>query len=217
MLPRVREKSVRATDAADFGTLVHHWKETGESDPAWASERDIVCLEKKLLGTGIKREDWWPTGAGRHEVTFAVELYTLRLREYTGPREGADEWKKQFSPRWLTGTIDWLATHNARPWIDDLKTGAWPVHVDTKQLLSYAMYPYAKHAPFPYWTTITQWPKYPLAGLPRRTGRWASELDMLAHLDDLRWAHEHPTEINPTENGCRFCDSKPICPAHQPG
>lgn len=207
--------------------MVHHWKETGESDPTWASERDIVLLEKKLLATGMDRYrcTWmfWPPEQGRHEVSFAIELFTLEFHEYTGSRGGADQWKRGFDVRrWLTGTIDWLGWRHSPeyPWVDDLKTGRWPVHPDSKQLLSYLLYPWVRVRCPNDWravASITQWPKYPISMMPRRTERntLVSQVDMIEHLDDLRWSLTHPNEVVPSEDGCRFCDSRPVCPAHQ--
>lgn len=189
----------------------------------WADDRDCALLEKKVLATGIKRHEWWPPSYGRHEVTFAVNLKTLSLCEYTGSRDGADAWKKRFGPAWLTGTIDWEGRlpYEGTPWIDDLKTGRWPVHPDSKQLLSYGLYPWLKAERSKSWgcaRSITQWPKYPIAALPIRTwGTPMCGLDMEEHVDDLRYSLEHPTETNPTEEGCRFCDCRPVCPAHSEG
>jgi hypothetical protein len=60
--------------------------------------------------------------------------------------------------------------------------------------------------------SITQWPKYPLAGKPVRTSYQLSGFDLLEHLEDLRWAMAHPDEVNPDEEACRFCAAKPNCP-----
>lgn len=193
---------------------MHHWKETEESDPEWADRRDVLCLEKKLIMSGIEREQWWPAASGGlHEVTFAVNLASGEWRMPDGLID-RDTWKAAFpTTEWLTGTIDWLAPG----WLDDLKTGHWPVDpVTSKQLRSYALFQWLADGKPDDWgieATITQWEKYPLHGLPRRSSHQLTTSDMIEHLDDLRWAVSHPGEVNPTTEGCMFCDSRPICPA----
>lgn len=169
------------------------------------------------MTTGVRRDDWWPNGQGQHEVTYALNLITLELRRFRGARADADKWKAQFGPQWLTGTIDWLGTMGGLPWLDDLKTGRWPVDPRTKQLPSYGLFSYfesGRHADYQAHRSITQWPKYPINGLPvRKWGPLMTALELEEHLDDLRWALEHPTETNPGEEQCRFCDSAPVCPS----
>ncbi len=218
----VRIRPEKTERAAAFGTLAHWWKETGESDPDWADPRDVKCLERKLFLSGIKREEWW--SGGEHEVTFALDLATLELHEY-GEGKGEqfltrDKWKEQWSgmPGWLTGTIDYLWPDGS---INDLKTGAWPVDPWTsKQLRSYALHPWVKAGRPPRWNVllgIDWWQKYPQNGLPIRTEALTSGFELHDHLEDLRWASEHPEEVNPGDEQCRWCESKPLCPAHVDG
>jgi Protein of unknown function (DUF2800) len=211
-------------DAAEFGTLVHHWAETGEHDPDWGKPGHIKTLAKKLAESKIDRLAWWPPGHGEHEVTYAIHLPTLKLtirdKEPGEPRDAADKWKKQFvGHEWLTGSIDWcfFGDDEHLPWIDDLKTGSWPVEADdNKQLMSYALVPWFKAGRPLDWEcaiSITQWKKYPVAGLPVRTGSKVTGLDLFEHVDRLRWSAEHPDETNPTEDNCRFCGSQTFCSA----
>lgn len=213
MLPRTREPNAKRDAAADWGTLTHAWVETGETDDE--------TLERKIMLSGIVREDWWPP-SGLHEVTFAIELFDVRAERFTGPRDEADAWKAQFygNPRYLTGTIDYLNTTGI-PWVDDLKTGRWPVPYTKRQIHSYVLLPWVEEGcPLDarkYRRSITQWPKYPLAELPRRSGleHPLTTLDLACHLDDLRWSVENPDEANPTEEGCRFCECRRHCEAFQ--
>jgi hypothetical protein len=219
VLPRLRKQSPNSKAATDYGTLVHYWKETGDSHPSWAASGDIALLEKKLVATDIDRDDWWPPERGRHEITAALNLRTREIQVYRGARDGADEWKRQFGPEWLTGTVDWVGvTKDGLPWIDDLKTGRWPVDPRTKQLLSYGLVDYGLGGWRPSYQaerSITQWPKYPIAALPeRKWGPLMTALELEEHLDDLRWALDHPTEMNPGPEQCRFCDSQGACPAY---
>jgi hypothetical protein len=197
---------------------VHHWKETGDTDPPWADSRDTLVLEKKLVLTGLDetRDTLWAGGA--HEVTFAVHLPTGSRQRYSGPRAGADAWKAEFAllpnaREWLTGTIDYLYPDGS---VDDLKTGAWPVHpAESGQLLSYMLLPWLElGAPLRFEgdASITQWPKYPLAGVPTRTYHPVTGIDMMDHLDNLRHAVTS-SEVTPSDEGCRFCDCKLKCPA----
>lgn len=160
------------------------------------------------------REDYWQEEHGEHEVTFAIDLYTMKMHR---PDSAADHdaWKKQWDPRkYLTGTIDWLGVDGGEDWVDDLKTGDWWVDPRSGQILSYAFVPWVlKGCPESnYWVrrSITHWPWYPLNGPPRRY--WASPdgksywadgstypitaLDLLCHRQDLIYALEHPNEAN---------------------
>lgn len=184
-----------------------------------ASPPDITCFEKKLAHSGIIRDDWWPPGEGEHEITFAFHLRSGDVIWYEGSKSDGDKWKADYysNPQWITGTADWISKVPGGVGIDDLKTGRWPVSAqDNKQLLTYAM-PFwmdaGQPARFNVRTSITQWPRYPLNGLPQRNFGRATGLDMAVHLADLRWALDHPGEANPTEDNCRFCESKNFCTA----
>lgn len=235
VLPRVpREPSERRDRAANFGTLVHHWKETGDESPPWADPRDTKTLLKKLVLTGVDREFWWPSDEGRHEVTFALHLPTLELRFHEGDKaldlmtthpDGSvtgvpdrDLWKKGFGNEWLTGTIDWLGNPaEGVGYVDDLKTGSWPVDVKTSaQLRAYSLVPWVMAGQPLAWdglVSITSWPKYKLSDPPKRTSHTLSALDLEETLVDLRHAYKHPEQVVPSEEGCKFCDCKPLCPA----
>ncbi len=170
----------------------------------------------------MEREHWWSGNTGgEHEVTFALELNHLTVKRYTGECWcggcDRDAWKAHHTgPRWLTGTIDYLLVETGC-WVDDLKTGEWPVSpVDNKQLLSYALYPWVlAGCPLKYGASlsITTWKKYRLDAPPTREEWEATGFDLHEHLEDLRWAATHPDEVNPTDDGCRFCECKPGCPA----
>lgn len=181
-----------------------------------ADPKDVLCLEKKLVMSGIRRNDYWPEGEGEHEVTFAYHLITLEVRWFRGHRDAADAWKEKLrqDPQWMTGTVDWVGNDGS---VDDLKTGRWPVRAKrNEQLYSYAM---------PWWLeagrpvlykrrlSITQWPRYPLSGLPKRNHGVVTGIGLAAHLSDLQWTLEHPKETNPDAETCRFCECKNNCRA----
>ncbi len=185
-----------------------------------ASKADVLCLEKKLLLSDIKRDEWWPTSEGAaHETSFAFHIDTHVVKWFEGEKTEGDAWKATFysKKKWVTGTCDWSWVHDSYYIsIDDLKTGRWPVSAkDNKQLLTYAM---------PFWLkmgkplkcaihlSITQWERYPLHGLPKRNWARATGLDMLMHLQDLKHALENPQEASANKDNCRFCDAKNNCP-----
>lgn len=179
----------------------------------------IRTLKNKLKASGIRREEWWPPGTGEHEVAFAFNVQSLEVRWFKGDKAKGDLWKARFYPfpKWISGTADWISSSHMFIYVDDLKTGRWPVTAHgNKQLLTYAM---------PFWIemgcpleceiklSITQWEKYPLDGLPKRNFGTAKGVDMAMHLQDLMYSLEHPDEANPDKETCRFCDCKDNCPA----
>lgn len=205
--------------ACEYGSLVHAWKETGNYDHA-ASTNHKDLLRQRVEASGMAREEWWY--GGEHEVTYALNLRTLDLIRYVG--DDRDAWKAEFGREWLTGTIDYAAPHNEEGvhWVDDLKTGTWPVSpVDNKQLQSYALYEWVRMGRPASWealVSITQWPwSSAKAALPKRSAARATALDMSALLDDLRWALDHPTVTVVDEFGgegyCKFCECRRGCPA----
>ena len=156
--------------------------------------------------SGIDREMIWQ--GGTHELTFALNLETLELHEYRGPRAWADWWKKLHGPEWLTGTSD----YETETEVNDLKTGNWPVSPHyNPQLKSYALRHWRLAGmPMDYErrVSITQWQKYPIRALPTYGVSTVSGLDLMLHLESLQWARRHPAEYNITDEGCRFCPAK---------
>lgn len=190
-------------------------------DMPGADPKDIDCLERKLMLSKADRQRCWTDGDGEHETTFAIRLVDAELRLYDGHRELADWWKKGADPReWLTGSIDWLhwGTCKTVAWVDDLKTGRWiTAPKDSRQLRSYLLVPWVRAGMRLDWegvVSVTHWPRYPLSAPPRRIrpARFTG-LDMMEHLDDLRWAVSHPDETNATEEWCRYCPARSGCEA----
>lgn len=220
VLPKRAERSDKANRAADWGTLVHAWKETGDDGSS-------PTLRKKLLLSSIDREELWPTiggKGGRHEVTFSINLETLQLRIWSpeGSAFGRDHWKRRHpANKYLTGTIDYLSRRNKGqrllPWVDDLKTGTWPVSAKySKQLKSYALVPWILgNCETDVLASITQWPKYKLSGKPKRNFHVLTSADLVKHLHKIRWAVNNTSLVYPTKSGCMFCPCKPDCVDYQ--
>lgn len=223
----------KAIAAREWGHTVHHWKETGRFR---GLANHLATFRKKLRASGVDRNRYWRKGTGEHEVTFALRLDDLTLLVYDRLEEelDRDKWKEQFDPAlWLTGTIDWLVwgDEDTIPWVDDLKTGHWPVAaIGNRQLLSYMLVPWvALGCPrdFDGVVSITQWEKYPLESLPVRRSWRVNAFDMLDHLENLRWAVDHPDEANVIEpeinargwvtklSPCTFCHNRQEFPASE--
>lgn len=182
---------------------------------------DVLCLRKKLMLSGVKREAWWKKGEGEHELAFAFHIRNHKVLWYKGDKVAGDEWKATFyaDKEWITGTADWADSRQVgKVWhfkVDDLKTGRWPVDaVENRQLLTYAM---------PFWlehgkpldcivvVSITQWPRYPLHGRPKRREWRTDGLTLAMHLVDLQYALDHPEDANPSKDNCMFCECKNNC------
>lgn len=198
----VRGPKVEA--AANYGTLVHHWAETGETNPTWADPRHVDILERKLLLSGISRETYFH--GGESEVTFAVHIPTLEIASHGGARYTADAWKRNFDREWLTGTIDYLYEDGG---VRDLKTGRHIVSPTAPQLRSYMLLTWIRQGhPFSLpETSIVHWPMYPLDGLPTVTYGQLNGIEMWEHVEGLRHALNNPNELIPGEH-CRFCGAK---------
>lgn len=122
VLPCTSERSKNADDAADWGTMVHHWAQTGEVVPLYKelkseqlrANRTAKALERAIGLSGIDRLSLWPVG-GTHEggLSLRVDGAAREASRDDTPRTG-----------WITGHFDyqwWL--WGGELWVDDLKTG----------------------------------------------------------------------------------------------
>ncbi len=200
-----------ARAAADWGTSVHQWLETGTAtSPA---------LGERILLSGVNREQLWP--GGLHEITLAYNVVTGEGRRYYGATEGKDEWKATHDDEWVTGTLDYVGELFDLPWVDDLKTGRFAAWDDYKAqqsfyCLAWSMYRFNK--PQETRSSITHWPKYPKDGAPNREGHvlsldylggFAKQLTQLR--DDVLRAREHGPALVPGPQ-CTYCPSWSGCP-----
>jgi hypothetical protein len=211
------KRSAQANKTAEWGTFVHSWKETGEV-------RGNKTLTKKLQRSGIDREKLWPktSDSHGHEATFSINIESLQLRIWSpkGSNYQRDHWKRRH-PRhsYITGSIDWLSTRSrdGLPWVDDLKTGTWPVHAKySKQLRTYALVPWIlSGCTTDVWLSVTQWPKYRLDCKPKRNWHLIKSNDLAKHLVKIKWAMKNTHLAIPSTEGCRFCLCKPDCNEYQ--
>lgn len=169
VLPRMDNRSERAKEAADFGTMVHRWKETGNV-PAG---RPGLTLKKKIKESGVDRNALWAEGL--HEVPVALNVVTGEPRALVVPvsTEKKDAWKAAHGPEWVTGTADYVGMLLDLPWVDDLKTGRKVDYIDYRYQqgfysLVWTLFQMKELAPCR--STITHWPKYPIPDPPTRFG-----------------------------------------------
>lgn len=180
---RLQPKSDRVIDSAAYGTMVHHWKETGD---IVGSESHVKTFTKKLkyLETcGVDRLEIWPV-TGWHEVAVAYNCVDGRVAvSYEG---NTDEFKGKYSEPWVTGSMDYVDTSTDVLWIDDLKTGmlfdkAPGAIAQTYFYLMCMMKIFPRRAGR---VSITHWPKYPVENVPVRTEDDIS-LDLLGKFEEL--------------------------------
>lgn len=169
MLPRSEEKSERAVIAAEWGTAVHRWMETGELPKG----RIGTTLKKKIVESGVDRGSLWINGL--HEVPLAYNIRTRQARALVLPLPDGDKaaWKNAHDDEWVVGTADYVGLLMDTPWVDDLKTGRKVDYIDYRyQQGFYTMvWTLSQMGELtPARSTITHWPKYPIASKPRRFG-----------------------------------------------
>lgn len=209
--------------AAEFGTLVHYWKETGVIQDG----RLGLALKKKLKLTEVQRETYWHEGL--HEVPVAYNVVTGKAEALVLPvaKEKRDEWKAAHGDEWITGTADYVGLILDAPWVDDLKTGKNVEYLDHRYqqgfyALCWTLFQMGRLTPAR--STITHWPKYPLPKKPLRFGtvlvpEFFEELQVkLAELRNsvrrLRVLKEDGMNLeNRLTDGahCIYCPSKLAC------
>lgn len=209
------EKSEAAKVAADWGTMAHHWKATGEIITVNGRENLPPLFEKKLRESGVRREDLWPDMI--HETAIAVNPH----KEYLVCNEGdRDAWKAEKDHNWLTGSCDHHWWMFGELYVGDLKTGKEAtLEKHWYQLLGYTL-GVARH--YNYRGTchvvVDHWPRYPVAGKVNRFGTTVSarQLDdfesRLARLQYDIWTRSVKLTAG---DHCLWCPSKNLCSAYQ--
>lgn len=211
VLPRQDTRTLGVRKAAEWGTSVHSWLETGIVTSPGLGERITL--------SGTNRERLWPRGL--HEITLALNVVTGDARRYYGASEGRDAWKTDFDDEWITGTLDFVGELFDLPWVDDLKTGRFAAWNDYKAqqsfyVLAWSRYRYEETRESR--STITHWPRYPKHLPPTREGRvlsldylggFAKQLTQLR--DDILRAQDAGAALNPGKQ-CVYCPSRSHCP-----
>lgn len=207
--------------AALWGNFVHSWMETGVVEEGENKRH----LEKRIRLSGVKREELWPNLT--HEVPFAYNLVTDEVRRYptTPPPPGftlrshKDAWKAAFSNEWMVGTVDGVGELLDSWWTDDLKTGRAVHWNDYRwQQSSYAIMvsKWKYDALLSGRSTITHWPRYPVAGKPFRSGAVLDEAYLKKSLQSLKDLRARILAADPASlregDQCYFCPSKGGCP-----
>ncbi len=226
-----------ASAAADWGTSVHAWAETGRwpADTAATRRRDAA-----LRGAGLTREKLWPGGA--HEVTYALATGSrLATRDVFGTRAEREAFTAGLGEEWLSGTADWVGDWFGEPWVEDLKTGkGHPIDFaghragetppdggdpwDIWQLRLYAVAEALVTRPSGVWVSVLWWPRYPADSVPVRIGPRRADaaeirgltLPLLetARLNVIR-SRAAPVADARSGDHCHFCRCKAVCPALQ--
>lgn len=210
--------------AAEWGTLLHDWKETGE----WAKglRKDVIARrEAALEEAGYTRDSLWPAGGG-HEVSFALHTANrLCLSHEAATKEEREQWKKSFNEDWITGTADWWLPEMAPgiSWVDDLKTGRreyLPSPENSWQLRFYAICATMLSKADTVLVSFLSWPRTPATSTPLRIWGSLERGELLdLYLPLLEYARQNSRAslvgFPDTRPGghCRFCKSQEACPA----
>ncbi len=213
-------RSVSTKIAADWGTMVHHWVETGEVVAINARTNLVPLFKKKLEVTGVRREQWWPHDA-QHEVALAVKPFEAYAEMVAGTKVEKEAWKASLGPEWATGTMD------GRWWmfdvlnVDDTKTGRWVSWEDYEEQQRFYALGTSRVLDYrgPVHATLTHWPRYPVDNRPERFGRVIEQDELLAFekrlvglRDGILRAREDREKLKLTAGDhCVFCPARMNC------
>jgi hypothetical protein len=231
------ERSKNADDAADWGTMVHHWVQTGEI--LGRDKRSEKALARAIELSGIDRLSFWPVG-GTHEggLALRVDGVAREANRDDTPRDG-----------WITGHFDyqwWL--WGGELWVDDLKTGKFyanpepgqmghvaglasgenrfPPRADSEQQRFYGL-TLSRLLGYrgPVHTSVTHWPRLPLThrhAPPTRTWHHYSRDELSYYYGELEsmYSTHKQNERALVGDGeltlnsgtwCRFCPARNNC------
>lgn len=226
LLPQVDLRGDHVREAADWGTMAHRWKASGEvrAQPGRPSHERL--FREKLVRTGIRREDWWP--GGRHEVAMAVDCVRMgRAAEFVGDKAAVDAWRESLGNEYAAGEADYVGDLFGVPLIDDLKTGRFPPEPSSPQLRLYALGLWILlDSPDRVIASVTHWPRYPVVSLPRRESHEYTARQLTAFWKELRLARRRKMmaiklrlvdqQANAVPGAwCLYCDGKASCTKRQ--
>lgn len=173
-LPRLEVVRDSPNYAAQWGTAMHAWKETGEF-PETDNARTRKAFEDRLTVLAESeyktREGLWAP-AGTHERAVALALIdgVPVLDECLAPTaEERDAWKFAKDDHYAVGTCDYDCGLLERWWVDDLKTGREvPTNpLELAQMKFYATY-FALREKTSVMVSLTHWPRSPASAPPKR-------------------------------------------------
>ena len=214
-------RSPRAIAAAEWGTAAHYFKQHGKAPKGWGGNE--LFMERMSY---MNRKHWWPSGAGEHEVTCALNVDTWTLEVYDGPEDGASAWKDSRDDACVTGTVDWIGRDwNERLTVDDLKTGTYVPDPTKAQFLCYATFASLRHDEPVEELSATHFPRYPKTSAPVRyyvpRGYDISAL-LAIFKEELRATYAEvkrlkrrlpviKEDVKPDPDACHFCPAKEPC------
>lgn len=210
--------------SAAWGNVVHDWLETG----LVPDTGDGKLLQKRIEKSGTDRNVLWP--GGEHEAALAYNLVSDKVVRYPTPplppgisrKDHIKAWKLSFDTEWMTGSLDFAGELMDSWWVDDLKTGR-DVHWGDYQWqqTAYAiMWSTHKHGGLVDGrSTVTHWPRYPVARPPNRMGALLTTEQLTISLDKLKKLRhkvlEADNKLLVTGSKCLYCPSAPHCPELQ--
>ena len=226
-LPHTREMSERALDAAEYGTMVHTWAETGEVSGSKSHTKTFTKKLDVLKTHGITREALWPSG-GYHEVTFAYNCVDGRLGTCWLRGAEASRCKASYGDDWVTGTADYvyfkrtggggMGPVEGMFGVNDLKTGMlFDSQPDELSQLYFYLMCWQKYNGYEGdgLLDVIHWPKYPIDSLPGREERVVSGTRMWKFEQYIKKLHKEYKEGKaPFVLGaeCEYCPAAEACP-----
>lgn len=213
-------------EAAEYGTIVHKWKETGLV-PAGESLLHRTVRAKVQRLPAEERERWWPNG--HHEVHVSWdprdgrgELWPESRARQLSDSVKYESWEEyRYGIPGFTGTLDFVGDHNGLPWIDDLKTGRTDngPPEEFAPLLGYASAWLAAKSMRACYVSLTYFRRYPVGESviervgPVFVGRQQLSDFREAVLASVNGRHK-VDELNPGPH-CTYCPAEDNCPARQ--
>ena len=196
--------------SAIWGNGAHAYIETGEipkDAPDWVRKG----LADKIMCSGFVREEWYPPGA--HEVQGYLD--GPNLDEVSIVPGGHKDWPERESS--IRVKIDYTGEHNGAPWVEDLKTGRYPIEPSALQVAAAALLVAQLVGSKVAYGTVLHWPRYKKSDLPRRSKFHLFDQDGLEATRErllmLRAVALGPNPAAiPGEEQCRWCSCLPNCP-----
>ena len=206
--------SERAQAAREYGTAAHAYVEAiGDyfAEPAPVHAKLAEKLSVSQESAGELRALYTLPGTTWRELHLAYHPGTQASAVMVG-----GDWetmRQRFGLDWITGTADYVVLYGDQLIVDDLKTGSLPVKPTSWQLRFYALATWlALGQPTHTLASITRWPYYPKAGIPRRESVAYTAADHEKTAEAVRELAERPMTLS-TGPQCRFCPSRHVCPA----